>query len=844
MPNANHHQASGGVCQSSRSRNRRHHGNNPNIDTRKSNSRHTPFYSSPSLGSELNLVSQHQQLEGSSGGTPSAGTSPMNVSGGFFDSSFSRGSCGPAGNLNYALKEGRNLGGSPSAIAGYRSPTSSTGMLPSASGPSWFPPSGIMPELAVPHNARQHPMSRTHRERRVHCNRHPSYAKGGSLVPSPPPACLNLICSVAGDSLLFSETNMDWTKLNIFRTRLCDRLTQTHTCHMANRCLFSHDVNWPRRTPFLPRATALTLRYIPVWCPRLSWPPLLGYCDSSGKISWTSSDCDWDARSCHQRCTRGDNCPFVHNVEEFLYHPEVYKTRSCCLANDDNFEEQMNSNCVALCPWYFCPFAHDVYELRDLRASKFAWHPPPQIVDNQFVARTQDFNELELRIIEFVRKSNSGSLDLYTSSQSPLRQVSRLQAPPVIRPISGSSLETLTPSIGHREGCYDDLLYTMVTSSFLNLLLYPVENFYVPTLLSLQCAVLQSQLQIGGALNCAELLQRYDSQTTSATPTGGNSSPTTAASTIGGSGFLPPLKGGGGGDDSSPTAANSNLPSSLTTQPDSPRLRPTDLSDAVVASAPTSANTPRAKQPPPMLPLTNIGVDFDGSPISFRQFSNIKGGEPSSGRTARNSSGGGRKSAPTQTPISRGFNLPMAETPKSPSSRRRGGGNTHQHRSSGMSAASSFGMDTTSWKNVDMANRGTPRSADMIPTGPLKKADSLLLQPQASPHSGTGLSSSPPPPRSSISLDSVSRGGGEIPLFLGLDTDGVGTSSSVTASPLVSPEEIFSPSGGATTSTVATDADDAGIKAILDVFKPEELMQMMTLLQNSQQATECARDGL
>eukprot|EP01056_Protomagalhaensia_sp_Gyna25_P005668 Protomagalhaensia_sp_Gyna_25__5667@NODE_800_length_2598_cov_30_172724_g630_i0_p1_GENE_NODE_800_length_2598_cov_30_172724_g630_i0NODE_800_length_2598_cov_30_172724_g630_i0_p1_ORF_typecomplete_len791_score102_40zf_CCCH_4/PF18345_1/1_2e03zf_CCCH_4/PF18345_1/0_00045zf_CCCH_4/PF18345_1/8_4e02zfCCCH/PF00642_24/4_7zfCCCH/PF00642_24/0_32zfCCCH/PF00642_24/3e02zfCCCH_3/PF15663_5/1_1e02zfCCCH_3/PF15663_5/8_7Torus/PF16131_5/1_1e03Torus/PF16131_5/1_7Torus/PF16131_5/1_8e04_NODE_800_length_2598_cov_30_172724_g len=496
--------------QSSRSRNRnRHHGNN--IESRKSNaaSRAT-FYSSPSLGSEFNLVGSGVTgggaLDGSSGGSPvhahtTTHSSSMNASGGFFEASFA--SPGSGSSTGRSSANPRNF---PKQSSDY--PRNSM------AGP-WFPPAGIMPELAVPQTgARQHPLARpTHRDRRLHCNRHTSYGttgtggKGGSLVPSPPPPSLNVIFSLAGDQLLFSETNMDWTKLNIFRTRLCDRLTQTHTCHMANRCLFSHDVNWPRRTPFLPRATALTLRYIPVWCPRLSWPPLLGLCDSAGKISWTSSDNEWDARSCHQRCTRGDNCPFVHNVEEFLYHPEVYKTRSCCLANDDNFEE-ISNHCAALCPWYFCPFAHDVYELRDLRASRFAWHPPPQIVDNQYVARTQDFNELELRIIEFVRRASGASIDLYTSPNSPLRQMAKL--PPVIRPISGSSLETLIPSNGHRESQFDDLLYTMVTASFLNLLLYPVENFYVPTLLSLQCAVIQAQLELPGALTCAQLMGRYD----------------------------------------------------------------------------------------------------------------------------------------------------------------------------------------------------------------------------------------------------------------------------------------------------------------------------------------------
>eukprot|EP01054_Gregarina_sp_Poly1_P010276 Gregarina_sp_Poly_1__10275@NODE_720_length_6610_cov_190_458811_g542_i0_p2_GENE_NODE_720_length_6610_cov_190_458811_g542_i0NODE_720_length_6610_cov_190_458811_g542_i0_p2_ORF_typecomplete_len844_score113_11zf_CCCH_4/PF18345_1/1_3e03zf_CCCH_4/PF18345_1/0_00048zf_CCCH_4/PF18345_1/9e02zfCCCH/PF00642_24/5zfCCCH/PF00642_24/0_35zfCCCH/PF00642_24/3_2e02zfCCCH/PF00642_24/9e03zfCCCH_3/PF15663_5/1_2e02zfCCCH_3/PF15663_5/13_NODE_720_length_6610_cov_190_458811_g542_i039526483 len=788
MPNANHPQA--GTTQSSRSRNRnRHHGNASNVEPRKSNSsaRQTPFFSSPSLGSELNLVSQ---MEGSGGGTPAhAHTTThqvamsINASGGFFEAPYApplRGPANATGNRNLMNSNFGSLSKESNRPGGFRSPTGANMLSPG----QWFPtPAGILPELAAPQNTRQHPMSRAHRERRLHhCNRHSSYGntKGGSLVPSPPPACLNLIYSLAGDSLLFSETNMDWTKLNIFRTRLCDRLTQTHTCHMANRCLFSHDVNWPRRTPFLPRATALTLRYIPVWCPRLSWPPLLGLCDSSGKISWTSSDGEWDARSCHQRCTRGDNCPFVHNVEEFLYHPEVYKTRSCCLANDDNFEEQMNSNCVALCPWYFCPFAHDVYELRDLRASRFAWHPPPQIVDNQFVARTQDFNDLELRIIEFVRKSTSGSFDLYTSPQSPLRQLVKLQMPAVIRPISGSSLEQLTPSSGHRENSYDDLLYTMVTASFLNLLLYPVENFYVPTLLSLQCAVVQSQLQIAGTLNCAELLCRYDARSGSAA----------------GSGSFSPAADEGGA-----------------TAPESPRLR-ADLDERR-----TGALTPRSpsSKQPPMLPLGNLNCgDFDG-PLSYRQFVN-KTPEPSSGRSARNLYSGrhgssqfphiSRRASPTQTPVSgtRGsYTSPTGgDAPKSP-----GGGSTNRRTQRQTTQRSAF--DPASWKTLETKS---PRGADT------KKTD---------------LSVSGGRPRSSISVDS--RGGTagssvspeqSLPLLVGLEETALEAPS-----PNSSADEDLFPADSPTHASAADDS--AGLKAILDILKPEEILQMMTIIQQTSQ---------
>lgn len=131
---------------------------------------------------------------------------------------------------------------SPSAGIGSSSPGNTRGSSSWGTGPS-----GILAELSV--SGSRSPgrggVSQRVGERRG-ARSGVSYTKGASLVPSsPPPPGLSLINSVAGDALLFSETNMDWTKLNIFRTRLCDRLTQTHSCHMANRCLFSHDVHWP-----------------------------------------------------------------------------------------------------------------------------------------------------------------------------------------------------------------------------------------------------------------------------------------------------------------------------------------------------------------------------------------------------------------------------------------------------------------------------------------------------------------------------------------------------------------------------------------------------------------------
>lgn len=117
---------------------------------------------------------------------------------------------------------------------------------------------------------------------------------------------------------------------------------------------------------------------------------------------------------------------------------------------------------------------------------------------------------MEKNIIEFVRRAANGSLDLYSAADTPLTRYWRECMPPVVRPIAGSSLEQLVPSSGYLHVRMDDLQHLMAVASFLNLFLYPVENFYVPTLLSLQCAIIQCQLGLlNQNLDCAGIMGRY-----------------------------------------------------------------------------------------------------------------------------------------------------------------------------------------------------------------------------------------------------------------------------------------------------------------------------------------------
>eukprot|EP00922_Rhytidocystis_sp_ex-Travisia-forbesii_P052234 GHVS01077514.1.p1 GENE.GHVS01077514.1~~GHVS01077514.1.p1 ORF type:complete len:464 (+),score=97.12 GHVS01077514.1:20-1411(+) len=52
-----------------------------------------------------------------------------------------------------------------------------------------------------------------------------------------------------------------------------------------------------------------------------------------------------------RRCTTGRACPYAHSKEEELYHPLVYKTEMCLSLQN--------------CKRFFCPFAHNLGELRD-----------------------------------------------------------------------------------------------------------------------------------------------------------------------------------------------------------------------------------------------------------------------------------------------------------------------------------------------------------------------------------------------------------------------------------------------------------------------------------------------
>eukprot|EP01116_Phalansterium_solitarium_P024358 TRINITY_DN8902_c0_g1_i2.p1 TRINITY_DN8902_c0_g1~~TRINITY_DN8902_c0_g1_i2.p1 ORF type:complete len:485 (-),score=49.54 TRINITY_DN8902_c0_g1_i2:220-1674(-) len=71
------------------------------------------------------------------------------------------------------------------------------------------------------------------------------------------------------------------------------------------------------------------------------------------KYIYSPDECP-DFRSSSDRCPRGNSCPFAHGRYEIMYHPEIFKTKTC--------EEYMKKQtCVRQDG---CAFAHGVRELR------------------------------------------------------------------------------------------------------------------------------------------------------------------------------------------------------------------------------------------------------------------------------------------------------------------------------------------------------------------------------------------------------------------------------------------------------------------------------------------------
>ncbi|CEL98479.1 unnamed protein product [Vitrella brassicaformis CCMP3155] len=165
-------------------------------------------------------------------------------------------------------------------------------------------------------------------------------------------------------------------KLNVFRTRPCERLAryrdghwQSGKCQFGSKCQYSHNADWLRRPPLLDlKGTAgpgegggrggrpspggggatgpgPSFRYVALYCPFIRI--------EGGKLVETT-------------CTRSDGCPFAHSYEELIFHPLFYKTLLC-----------PDHTHYGHCPRYYCHFAHSEHELRDPQS--LADIPKPQL---------------------------------------------------------------------------------------------------------------------------------------------------------------------------------------------------------------------------------------------------------------------------------------------------------------------------------------------------------------------------------------------------------------------------------------------------------------------------------
>lgn len=113
-----------------------------------------------------------------------------------------------------------------------------------------------------------------------------------------------------------------------FRTRHCQRFVKQGYCNFADKCQYSHNIEWTRR---------------PLW-----------------KYNYTEKLCDFvRGNPCSSKAERSQNicglhrqCPLAHSYEEQVYHPKVYKRVLC--------QRYIKNQC----PRYYCPFAHGVSELQ------------------------------------------------------------------------------------------------------------------------------------------------------------------------------------------------------------------------------------------------------------------------------------------------------------------------------------------------------------------------------------------------------------------------------------------------------------------------------------------------
>eukprot|EP00403_Amphidinium_massartii_P012842 CAMPEP_0178424450 /NCGR_PEP_ID=MMETSP0689_2-20121128/28215_1 /TAXON_ID=160604 /ORGANISM="Amphidinium massartii, Strain CS-259" /LENGTH=378 /DNA_ID=CAMNT_0020046085 /DNA_START=7 /DNA_END=1140 /DNA_ORIENTATION=+ len=133
-------------------------------------------------------------------------------------------------------------------------------------------------------------------------------------------------------------------QLDIFRSKVCQRMSRDGVCQWKSKCQFSHSTDWPRRPP-------RKHRYSPELCPSLFAAPGV-----DGQV----------AQLLVGKCSAGRSCQYAHSAEEVLYHPAIYKTVRCedFAASGTALKNARGTTGKKRCPRYYCPFAHGELELR------------------------------------------------------------------------------------------------------------------------------------------------------------------------------------------------------------------------------------------------------------------------------------------------------------------------------------------------------------------------------------------------------------------------------------------------------------------------------------------------
>jgi len=131
----------------------------------------------------------------------------------------------------------------------------------------------------------------------------------------------------------------DDQKLDIFKTKPCQRLLADGTCKWRSRCQYSHCPDWPRRQP-------RKYRYSPEICPQVQIVQ-----DESG-VEQAKNLC------IDKKCTK------AHSKEEVLFHPLIFKTTMCDEYMQNIGMKKGQGAKRSRCHRFYCPFAHGNSELR------------------------------------------------------------------------------------------------------------------------------------------------------------------------------------------------------------------------------------------------------------------------------------------------------------------------------------------------------------------------------------------------------------------------------------------------------------------------------------------------